>query len=170
MAIVREHLARKGLGLHNDLQNESSIVGNLVTVLMMEKYGSAGAAGEWIPKMLGGHGPDRVRADRTAARFGRHVDGDDGDPRRRRVGDQRREVLEHRAAPRHARLHLRPHLGRPGDGRGITCFIVPTDSPGFEIEEFMWTFNMPTDHAHVRLTEVRGPQRRRSSATRARAA
>ena len=28
MAIVREHLARKGLGLHNDLQNESSIVGN----------------------------------------------------------------------------------------------------------------------------------------------
>ena len=39
MAIIREHLARKGLGLHNDLQNESSIVGNLVTVLMMEKYG-----------------------------------------------------------------------------------------------------------------------------------
>ena len=26
MAIVREHLARKGLGLHNDLQNETSIV------------------------------------------------------------------------------------------------------------------------------------------------
>ena len=28
MAIVREHLARRGLGLHNDLQNESSIIGN----------------------------------------------------------------------------------------------------------------------------------------------
>ena len=28
MAIIREHLAAKGLGLHNDLQNESSIVGN----------------------------------------------------------------------------------------------------------------------------------------------
>ncbi len=26
MAVVREHLARKGLGLHNDLQNESSII------------------------------------------------------------------------------------------------------------------------------------------------
>ena len=37
MAIVREHLARKGLGLHNDLQNENSIVGNFPTVLMMEK-------------------------------------------------------------------------------------------------------------------------------------
>src|SRR5262245_55252525 len=28
MAVVREHLAAKGLGLHNDLQNEHSIVGN----------------------------------------------------------------------------------------------------------------------------------------------
>ncbi|MGZ6930925.1 MAG: acyl-CoA dehydrogenase family protein, partial [Acidimicrobiia bacterium] len=31
MAIIREHLATKGLGLHNDLQNESSIVGNFPT-------------------------------------------------------------------------------------------------------------------------------------------
>ena len=36
MAIIREHLAAKGLGLHNDLQNESSIVGNLPTVLMSQ--------------------------------------------------------------------------------------------------------------------------------------
>ena len=35
MAVIREHLARKGLGLHNDLQNESSIVGNFPTVIMM---------------------------------------------------------------------------------------------------------------------------------------
>src|SRR5580704_17185980 len=28
MAVIREHLAAKGLGLHNDLQNEHSIVGN----------------------------------------------------------------------------------------------------------------------------------------------
>ena len=45
--------------------------------------------------------------------------------------------------------------GNPGEGHGITCFIVPVDSPGFKVEEFMWTFNMPTDHAHVRLTDVR---------------
>ena len=54
MAIVREHLARKGLGLHNDLQNESSIVGNLVTVLMMERFGSEAQQEQWIPKMLNG--------------------------------------------------------------------------------------------------------------------
>ena len=45
--------------------------------------------------------------------------------------------------------------GEPGQGNGIACFIVPTDSPGFQVEEFMWTFNMPTDHAHVTLTQVR---------------
>ena len=41
MAIIREHLAAKGLGLHNDLQNESSIVGNFPTVMMCERFGSA---------------------------------------------------------------------------------------------------------------------------------
>src|SRR5271169_6501229 len=40
MAIVREHLAAKGLGLHNDLQNESSIVGNFPVVHMMQKFGT----------------------------------------------------------------------------------------------------------------------------------
>ena len=34
---------------------------------------------------------------------------------------------------------------------------MPADSPGFEIVEFLWTFNMPTDHAHIRLTDVRVP-------------
>ena len=34
---------------------------------------------------------------------------------------------------------------------------MPTKSPGFEIVEFLWTFNMPTDHAHIRLTDVRVP-------------
>ncbi len=35
MAIIREHLASKGLGLHNDLQTEHSIVGNNVGLLLM---------------------------------------------------------------------------------------------------------------------------------------
>ncbi len=45
MAIIREHLATKGLGLHNDLQNESSIVGNFPTVLMMRDFGTEDAEG-----------------------------------------------------------------------------------------------------------------------------
>src|SRR6202789_4067508 len=40
MAVSREHLAHKGLGLHNDMQNESSIVGTFPQVIMMERFGT----------------------------------------------------------------------------------------------------------------------------------
>jgi butyryl-CoA dehydrogenase len=39
MAVIREHFAAKGLGLHNDLQNEHSIVGNFPLVTMLDRYG-----------------------------------------------------------------------------------------------------------------------------------
>src|SRR3954454_11056779 len=54
MAIIREHLAAKGLGLHNDLQNESSIVGNLPTVLMFRDFGTEEQKKDFIPGMLDG--------------------------------------------------------------------------------------------------------------------
>ena len=155
MAIIREHLARKGLGLHNDLQNEASIVGNLVTVLMMERYGSAAQQEEWIPKMLAGqarigfgltepkHGSDATWMETTAVR-----DGDEWVIN----GEKYWNTGLHHAT--HDYVFARTS-GEPGHGTGITCFIVPTDSPGFEVQEFMWTFNMPTDHAHVKLDNVR---------------
>src|SRR6201987_3047253 len=40
MAVIREHFAAKGLGLHNDLQNEHSIVGNRPIVTMLDLYGT----------------------------------------------------------------------------------------------------------------------------------
>src|SRR5690348_6235850 len=40
MAVIREHLAHKGLGLHNDLQDESSIVGNFPQVIRSEEHTS----------------------------------------------------------------------------------------------------------------------------------
>ena len=40
MAVIREHLAHMGLGLHNDLQDESSIVGNFPQVIMMDRFGT----------------------------------------------------------------------------------------------------------------------------------
>jgi len=155
MAILREHLARKGLGLHNDLQNENSIVGNFPTVLMMEKFGSETQQAEWIPKMLSGearigfglteplHGSDATWMETTAVR-----DGDEWII----TGEKYWNTGLHHAT--HDYIFARTS-GNPGEGHGITCFIVPTDSPGFKVEEFMWTFNMPTDHAHVSLTDVR---------------
>merc|ERR1719272_378037 len=45
--------------------------------------------------------------------------------------------------------------GKPGDAVGITTFIVPTNTPGFGKDEFLWTFNMPSDHGRVSLKNVR---------------
>ena len=47
--------------------------------------------------------------------------------------------------------------GTPGSGAGITGFLVPVGTPGFKVEEYLWTFNMPTDHGRVSLHDVRVP-------------
>src|SRR5438046_1177531 len=38
MAVIREHLAAKGLGLHNDLQTEHSIVGNNPFIILFKEF------------------------------------------------------------------------------------------------------------------------------------
>jgi len=48
--------------------------------------------------------------------------------------------------------------GEPGNARGITCLLVPNPSPGLVIEEYMWTFNMPTDHPRLSFTNVWVPE------------
>jgi len=54
MAIIREHLAHKGLGLHNDLQNESSIVGNFPVVHMIDAFGTPAQKEEFLEGMITG--------------------------------------------------------------------------------------------------------------------
>jgi alkylation response protein AidB-like acyl-CoA dehydrogenase len=54
MAVIREHLARKGLGLHCDLQNEHAIVGNNVGLLLMLHYGSPEQKQEWVDDLAAG--------------------------------------------------------------------------------------------------------------------
>jgi len=58
-------------------------------------------------------------------------------------------------------MHVATHVmtfartsGADGDAKGITCFVVPTDTAGVKIEEWLWTFNMPTDHPRVSFTNV----------------
>ncbi|MCP3857705.1 MAG: acyl-CoA dehydrogenase family protein [Actinomycetia bacterium] len=155
MAIIREHLATRGLGLHNDLQNESSIVGNFPTVLMMEEFGSEDQQNYWIPKMLEGTarigfgltepmaGTDATRMHTTAYR-----DGDEWVIN----GAKRWNTGMHAAS--HDYVFARTS-GNPGEANGITCFIVPVDTPGFTVEFMWWTYNMPTDHAEVSIENVR---------------
>ena len=54
MAIVREHLTAKGIGLHCDLQNEHAIVGNFPTTLAFRDFGTQAQKDEFIPGSIDG--------------------------------------------------------------------------------------------------------------------
>ena len=157
MAVIREHLAAKGLGLHNDLQTEHSIVGNNVGLLLMLEYGTEEQKAEWIDDLAEGrrgfafgitepeHGSDATHMDTHAER--------DGD-----------EWIINGAKTWNTGIHKAKYdlimartAGKAGDGEGITAFITPTNAEGFKIEEMLWTFNMPTDHGRISLTDVRVP-------------
>jgi acyl-CoA dehydrogenase len=156
IAAIREHLAGKGLGLHNDLQDESSIVGNFPIIPVLDAYGTPEQK-LYIEGMISGkrhlsfaltepgHGSDATWLETTGRRDGDHwvIDG------MKRWNSQ--------VARAHGNLVFARTSGKPGDGRGITAFIVPTDAPGHKILYNHWTFNMPSDHAEVELKGVRVP-------------
>lgn len=157
MAVIRDHFASKGLGLHNDLQNEHSIIANFPQVLMFRDFGTQAQADEFIPGMLTGgyricfglteenHGSDATFMETRAVREG------DG---WRITGGKMWTTGMHVAT--HIMMFARSS-GKDGDADGITCFLVPANDPGVKIEEYLWTFNMPTDHPRISVTDVHVP-------------
>jgi len=158
MAVIREHLAAKGLGLHNDLQTEHSIVGNNPFIIMFkefatnaqyERYGEALQKGE-IRSGFGltepNHGSDATHMETRAVR-----EDKDGVPGWRINGEKMWTTGMHAAT--HIMVFARTS-GEAGDAAGITVFLVPASDPGVKIEEYLWTFNMPTDHPRVSLNNI----------------
>lgn len=158
MAVIRDRFAAKGLGLHNDLQNEHSIVGNFPFVAMFEHFGTQEQQDEFI---LGGfarerrtafgltephHGSDATHMETRAVRETR-----DGVSGWRIDGEKMWTTGMHVAT--HCATFARTS-GKDGDAKGITCFLVPNPTDGLVIEEYLWTFNMPTDHPRVSFTNV----------------
>lgn len=161
MAIIREHFARKGLGLHNDLQNEHSIVANYPQILMLRDFARPEQK-HLIQDALDGkfratfgltepdHGSDATHMDTVATRETR--DGVDGWLIN---GEKMWTTGMHKAS--HMMCFARTS-GKDGDAKGISCLLIPADNPGVKIEEYMWTFNMPTDHPRVSLTDIWVPE------------
>lgn len=159
MAIIREHLAAKGLGLHNDLQNEHSVVGNNIGLLLMLEYGTPEQKAQWIDGLATGnkgfafgitepnHGSDATHMETTAIRQGNDfvINGV-------KTWNTGIHVAEYD-------MVMARTSGKAGDAQGITAFLVPMKAPGVKIEEFLWTFNMPSDHGTVSFTEVVVPER-----------
>lgn len=162
MAIVREHLAAKGLGLHNDLQNENSIVGNLPIVLMFKDFGTPEQIARYVEPQIAGehvfcfgltepeHGSDATWME-THAVPETHK-GHAG----WRINGEKMWTTGFNVAGS-VLVFARTH-GKPGDAKGITCFIVPADADGMSAVEYYWTFNMPTDHPHIRIQDVWVPE------------
>lgn len=161
MAIIREHLARKGLGLHNDLQNEHSIVGNMPQILMLRDFARPEQK-HLIQDALDGkfratfgltephHGSDATHMETRAVKETR--DGVDG----WLINGEKMWITGmHHAS--HMMCFCRTS-GEDGDARGISCLLVPADDPGITIEEYMWTFNMPTDHPRLTINNVWVPE------------
>ncbi|KAI9878584.1 MAG: hypothetical protein M1830_000495 [Pleopsidium flavum] len=162
MAVIREHLASKGLGLFNDLQNEHSVVGNFPDIVMLRGFGTEAQKREFIPGRLEGrysftfgltepnHGSDATSMETRAGRETR-----DGKPGWRIDGTKMWQSGMHRAS--HCIVFARTS-GKAGDAKGISAFFVPKHTPGLKVESYEWTFNMPTDHATVSLTNVWVPE------------
>lgn len=158
MAIIREHLAAKGLGLHNDLQNEHSVVGNNIGLLLMLEYGTSEQKAHWIDGLATGnkgfafgitepnHGSDATHMETTAIRQGNDfvINGV-------KTWNTGIHVAEYD-------MVMARTSGKAGDAQGITAFLVPMKAPGVKILEFLWTFNMPSDHGTVSFTDVMVPE------------
>lgn len=158
MAVIREHLAAKGLGLFNDLQNEHSVCGNFPDVVMVQHFGSEEQKKELIEGRLRGevritfgltepgHGSDATHMDTRGVKQadGSYIIN----------GGKMWQTGIHKAT--NCFIFARTS-GKNGDAKGISCFNVPRHTPGLEVESYEWTLNMPTDHATISLTNVKVP-------------
>jgi acyl-CoA dehydrogenase len=157
MATIRDHLAARGLGLHNDLQNEASVVGNLVFPILLQRFGTPEQQERFLEGSITGevelafgltepdHGSDATWMETRAER-----DGEDWV-----ISGTKRWISNLHVAA--SVLVFARSSGRDGAAEGLTAFLVPTDAPGFGAPDFLWTFNMPTDHADFTLDRVRVP-------------
>ena len=162
MAVIREHLASKGLGLFNDLQNEHSVVGNFPDVIMMMNFGTEQQKNEMIEGRLAGkvritfgltepgHGSDATHMATRAEPAKRN--GVDGFVIN---GAKKWQTGMHNAT--HCFIFARTS-GKDGQVKGISCFIVPRNTAGLDVQSYEWTLNMPTDHATVTLENVWVPR------------
>jgi alkylation response protein AidB-like acyl-CoA dehydrogenase len=155
--MIRDFLAAKGLGLHNDLQNEASVVGNLVFPILLQRFGTEEQRQRFLEGSITGevelafgltepdHGSDATWLATRAERA-----GDDWV-----INGTKRWISNVQVADQV--LVFARTSGPDGAAEGLTAFLVPTDVPGFGSPRYLWTFNMPTDHGEFTLDDVRVP-------------
>lgn len=157
VVIIREHLSARGIGLQGNLHDESSVVPSIPMVHLMNAFGSPEQKAKYLEGLVTGehgiafaltepdHGSDATWLETRAVREGGHWVIE---------GMKRFNSGTHKAT---ADLVFARTSGKPGDADGITAFLVPMDTPGLEVLYYHWTYNMPSDHAEVRISNLRVP-------------
>src|SRR3954462_3070881 len=157
MAVVREHLAKRGPGLHAELSHEASVVANQPLALVLHEYGTEEQKQQYLYPLINGeielafgltepnHGSDATWLETTARRDGEDwvIDG----------MKRWNSVMDVAAA----NVVFARTSGQDGKARGISAFLVPAGTLGMVVDYYHWTFNMPTDHAETSLKDVRVP-------------
>jgi alkylation response protein AidB-like acyl-CoA dehydrogenase len=155
MAIIREHLAHRGPGLHAELSHEASVVANEPLVLVLHEYGTPEQQRRYLEPLVDGrlviafaltepdHGSDATwlttRA-RVAPDGGWILDG------------VKRYITGIDVAG--AVLVFARTSGQDGKAQGISAFLVDVPTPGLDVPYYHWCLNMPTDHGELVLDGV----------------
>jgi acyl-CoA dehydrogenase len=156
MALIREHLAHRGPGLHAELSHEASVVANEPLVLVLHEYGTAEQQNRYLEPLVDGriaiafaltepdHGSDATYLETTARR---------ADSGGWVLNGVKRFITGIDVAD--AVLVFARTSGEAGKAQGITAFLVPVSTPGLEVPYYWWCLNMPSDHGEVTLGDVR---------------
>lgn len=142
MSVIREHLASKGLGLFNDLQTEHSVVGNFPQIVMLMHFGNASQKEKFINGCLESkivmtfgltepmHGSDATFMETRAVKEPRN--GEDG----WRI-DGKKMWQSGMDQATHCFVFARTS-GRDGGAQGISCFIIPRETEGVNVDSYEW--------------------------------
>ena len=129
-----------------------------MTPMMLRDFGTVEQQSRWMEPLLQGdlgwcfglteaaHGSDATWMETRAERTTR-----DGVSGWSITGEKMWTTGLHKAS--HVLVFAR-HAGEDGSPTGIGCFVTSTKATGFEIGEYLWTFNMPTDHPRLSVNNV----------------
>src|SRR6185437_6750076 len=145
MALIREHLAHRGPGLHAELTHEASVVANEPLVLVLHEYGTAEQKRRYLEPLVDGrlaiafaltepgHGSDATWLETTARRAG------DGDGDGWILDGTKRFITGIDVAD--TVLVFARTSGQDGKAHGITAFLVDVDTPGLDVPYYHWSLN-----------------------------
>lgn len=154
MAVIREHLAQRGPGLHAELSHEASAVANEPLVAVLHQYGTEEQKQRYLQPLVDGelalafaltepdHGSDATWLQTRANR----VDG------AWRIEGVKRFITGIDVAA--AVVVFARTSGEDGKAQGISAFIVPVNASGLDVPYYHWCLNMPTDHGELVLDGV----------------